>query len=225
MIQPIIENERYLTTEYVKRTGIRLQNVTAVGSHPLTCRLRELGNISVFRSLCEKDAADGALWYVLDTAENDLGELKDAVKLCRKKDLSLLCIILIKNIKNSPTIRQYSEMELLTVDEQLDEIRAVLSKASDVKAVVLDRLIGAQFDGVGLSEILKGAEAGTITVTQDMAQRYFSALYLPDALSAILTVAEKGKTDPLFAKLDACVKAHKGLWNAEAEKILLSALA
>ena len=44
-------------------------------------------------------------------------------------------------------------------------------------------------------------------------------------LTAIADFAEKGKTDPLFAKLDACVKAHKGLWNAEAEKILLSALA
>ena len=31
---------------------------------------------------------------------------------------------------------------------------------------------------------------------------------------------ELGKTDPLFAKLDASVKAHRGLWNEEAEKIL-----
>ena len=44
-------------------------------------------------------------------------------------------------------------------------------------------------------------------------------------LTAIADFAEKGKTNPLFAKLDDCVKAHKGLWNAEAEKILLSALA
>ena len=44
-------------------------------------------------------------------------------------------------------------------------------------------------------------------------------------LTAIADFAEKGKTNPLFAKLDACVKANNGLWNAEAEKILLAELA
>ena len=39
-------------------------------------------------------------------------------------------------------------------------------------------------------------------------------------LTALTDFEELGKTDPLFAKLDACVKANRGLWNAEAEKIL-----
>lgn len=39
-------------------------------------------------------------------------------------------------------------------------------------------------------------------------------------LTAIDDFEELGKTDPLFAKLDASVKAHRGLWNEEAEKIL-----
>ena len=40
-------------------------------------------------------------------------------------------------------------------------------------------------------------------------------------LTAIDDFREKGKTDPLFTKLaDAC-DAHRGLWNADAEKILL----
>ena len=39
-------------------------------------------------------------------------------------------------------------------------------------------------------------------------------------LTAIDDFEELGKTDPLFAKLDASCKAHRGLWNAEAEKIL-----
>ncbi|MFV0466045.1 MAG: zinc-binding dehydrogenase [Lachnospiraceae bacterium] len=39
-------------------------------------------------------------------------------------------------------------------------------------------------------------------------------------LTAIDDFAELGKTDPLFAKLDASCKAHKGLWNTQAEKIL-----
>ena len=41
-------------------------------------------------------------------------------------------------------------------------------------------------------------------------------------LTAIADFEEKGKTDPLFAELDKIVKAHNGLWNAEAEKYLLA---
>ena len=39
-------------------------------------------------------------------------------------------------------------------------------------------------------------------------------------LTAIDDFEELGKTDSLFKKLDESCKAHKGLWNAEAEKIL-----
>ena len=41
-------------------------------------------------------------------------------------------------------------------------------------------------------------------------------------LTAIDAFGEKGRTDPLFAELDKICKAHKGMWNAEAEKYLLS---
>lgn len=41
-------------------------------------------------------------------------------------------------------------------------------------------------------------------------------------LTAIADFAEKGKTEPLFAALHDIVKRHKGLWNLEAEKYLLS---
>ena len=41
-------------------------------------------------------------------------------------------------------------------------------------------------------------------------------------LTAIDDFAEKGKTDPLFARLDELCKAHNGLWNGEAEKYLLA---
>lgn len=40
-------------------------------------------------------------------------------------------------------------------------------------------------------------------------------------LTAIADFAEKGKTDPMFAKLAEIVEKHNGLWNAEAEKYLL----
>ena len=39
-------------------------------------------------------------------------------------------------------------------------------------------------------------------------------------LTAIDDFEELGKNDPLFAKLDECCKRHRGLWSAEAEKIL-----
>ena len=39
-------------------------------------------------------------------------------------------------------------------------------------------------------------------------------------LTALTDFEELGKSDPLFAKLDKCVKANRGLWNGEAEQIL-----
>ena len=41
-------------------------------------------------------------------------------------------------------------------------------------------------------------------------------------LTALWDLAEKGKTDPLMAKLAKIVAANNGLWCAEAEKVLLS---
>ncbi|MFB6317212.1 zinc-binding dehydrogenase [Saccharicrinis sp. FJH54] len=45
--------------------------------------------------------------------------------------------------------------------------------------------------------------------------------HLDMPLTAISDFAEKGKTDPLFAKLDEICKAHNGLWSVEAETYLL----
>ena len=40
-------------------------------------------------------------------------------------------------------------------------------------------------------------------------------------LTAIADFEKLGESDPMFAELDALVKKHNGLWNAEAEKYLL----
>ena len=40
-------------------------------------------------------------------------------------------------------------------------------------------------------------------------------------LTAIADFREKGRTDPLYARLADCCGAHDGLWNSAAEKILL----
>ena len=41
-------------------------------------------------------------------------------------------------------------------------------------------------------------------------------------LTAIDDFAEKGKTDPMCAKLAEIVEAHNGLWSPEAEVYLLA---
>ena len=41
-------------------------------------------------------------------------------------------------------------------------------------------------------------------------------------LTAIADFERLGRTDPMFAKLAELCAAHNGLWNAEAEKFLLS---
>jgi hypothetical protein len=41
-------------------------------------------------------------------------------------------------------------------------------------------------------------------------------------LTAIDDFAEKGKTDPFFAKLAEIVGRNRGLWSLEAEKYLLA---
>ena len=40
-------------------------------------------------------------------------------------------------------------------------------------------------------------------------------------LTAISDFEEKGKTNPVFAELHAACTRHKGLWNVEAENIVL----
>ncbi|MHC5067478.1 MAG: zinc-binding dehydrogenase [Planctomycetota bacterium] len=47
----------------------------------------------------------------------------------------------------------------------------------------------------------------------------YTQLDLP--LVAIADFAEEGKTNPLYAELDEVCKRHNGLWNPEAEKVIL----
>ena len=50
----------------------------------------------------------------------------------------------------------------------------------------------------------------------------YTHIHMP--LTAIDDFAEKGKTDPMYAKLAELCEKHNGLWNGEAEKYLLSQL-
>ena len=208
MKDTVIQNEAYLTNEYLERRDIRACNPVVIGRHPFTQKLADIPNArtALFPTLAAYESADKSklnsneLWYVLDMASPDLGELKSTVEQCKRDNICLLCIILFKNIKCSTVIHRYAEMELLTaMDDELGEVRAILSGYENTSAIILDRLMGAEFDGICLSDIIREAEEnGTITVTQDMANRYFSALYLPDAVTAIMTVSYDGKTGNIY---------------------------
>lgn len=208
-MNPLIQNETCLITEYAARKGLRVHDVTAVGGHPLARRLSDCGAV-----LCPAaDAATkvtGELWYVLDLAHPNLNELRQLAALCRENGCKLLCIILIKNIKYHPSIQRYAEMELLTVmGGALGEARAILSECGGAKAVVLDRLFGAEYDAIGLRDLLKeAADKGTVTVTQEMAGRFGSFLYLPDAVSAVLTVSVKGEPGNLYNATSCCLSEY-----------------
>ena len=202
MIKTVIENERFLTTEYAKRKGLTAQGCSIIGSHPFAVGLTDLcpGGVRLFPTLSAIKEPLRELWYVFDTASPDINELARAAELCGKEKATLLCIILIKNIKADPVIMRYAEMELLTaMDGELGEVRSILSGCENAKAVVLDRLTGAEYDSIELRSILKeAAESGTVTVSQDMANRYSSVLYYPDAVTAVLTVSRYGKPGNIY---------------------------
>ena len=199
-LQPIIENEAYLITEYIRSKKLLVSNAAVIGRHPLAGRLWQAAGalLPLCPALDALSEPFGAMWYVLDMSDCDLGELEQAVELCRSKAAELVCIILLSNIKHNTSIQRYAEMELLSATVALHKVRAILSGYERVKAVVLDRLFGAEHDGIGLGEILRKAEKGAVTVSQGMAMRGFSALYLPDAVAAVLTVDAKGKYGNLY---------------------------
>ncbi len=69
----------------------------------------------------------------------------------------------------------------------------------------------------GLSEIVNV----TATLPEIKAGKILGYTQFDMPLVALTDFEQLGKTDPLFEKLDQSVKKHGGLWNAEAETILL----
>ncbi len=61
----------------------------------------------------------------------------------------------------------------------------------------------------------------TAKLPEILAGKILSYTHINMPLTAIEDFEELGKTDPLFAKLHKSVVEHNGLWNVEAEKILL----
>lgn len=68
---------------------------------------------------------------------------------------------------------------------------------------------------------LNAAKEATLNLPKIPGGKKLLYTHISLPLTAISEFAEKGKTDPLFAKLNELCKATGGLWNAAAEKYLL----
>ncbi|MDR2353173.1 MAG: zinc-binding dehydrogenase [Deltaproteobacteria bacterium] len=94
-----------------------------------------------------------------------------------------------------------------------DDLKEAIKLSSEKKlrpAVMLTHISGLNAVAQAVTN-LPGLKAGKILT--------YTHIDLP--LTAISDFQELGKTNPLFQKLHSSVEAHQGLWNAEAEGILL----
>lgn len=200
MIESVIKNEIYQSACYIKRKKLQQDGIVLIGSHRVTEYLKATtkyleSNSPLFSCAAEVTGGFTHMWYVLQAANYDANDLKIAIDICEKNHAKLLAIVLLSNIKANPIIKKYAEMELLTVmDSELGELKEILSKAQNASLLFFDRIFGADFDSMNLSAIAKEAQNdNTISITQDMANRYISMLYISDAINAAFTVSQFGK--------------------------------
>jgi len=86
-------------------------------------------------------------------------------------------------------------------------------------------LISNGFDLAGIITHVGGLDAvipATLNLPSIHGGKKLMYTHLSMPLTAIDDFEEKGKTEPLFAELDKLCKAHRGLWNLEAEKFLMA---
>lgn len=200
MIESVIKNEIYMSTRYVKDKGLMQDGIVLVGTHRvceyLKAATKQLGaEAPLFPAAAEVSGSFSRLWYVLKAEDYDADDLRTALDICKNNNAKLLVIVLLSNIKANPTIEKYAEMELFTVmDDELGEIRSILSGQDNVSLLFFDRIFSADFDCFQLSAIAKEAQdSKTVSITQDMANRFTSALYISDAIDAAFTVSKLGK--------------------------------
>ncbi|MBQ6087462.1 MAG: zinc-binding dehydrogenase [Bacteroidales bacterium] len=85
-------------------------------------------------------------------------------------------------------------------------------------------LMGKGMDPAGLITHIGGLDAvidTTLNLPDIPGGKKMIYTHLTMPLTAIADFAELGKSKPFYAELDRLVKAHNGLWNAEAEAFLL----
>ena len=208
MLNTVKENEIYLCADAVCRRSLADSDVCVIGRGFLTDALKAtseyLGENHAFcRTAGEAPSGCTKLWYVLDAEGPDVAGFDAALDLCVSQQLELTVIILLSNINSQSEIQKYAEMELIASHPALAEIREKLKSCCQsggrVKAVFCDRLFCVISDPLGLREIADKAQNDhTITINQSDALTYTSALYLPDAVTAIYTVSKHGRVGNVY---------------------------
>lgn len=200
MADIIFKNEIYLSAEYIRRKGLMQDSIALIGDAKPAAYLKAtseyLGvNMAHFSSATDVQGKFSHYWYVLNAVDYDEEDLQNAVIKSERSGAAFLCIILLENIKESDTIQKYAEMELITaMEDQLGALRKILSGYKNVRAIFFDRIFGGDFDCFGLAQIAQEAqESNQVTVRQAMANRFTSALYIGDAVTAVYTVSKLGK--------------------------------
>ena len=205
MIDSVIKNEIIMSAAYIKRKELNQEGVCIVGSHPVAAYLSKTteslgGIIPLFSSVTDVQGNFSRLWYVIEAENYNANDLGIAIKTCEQKQAEFLCIILLPNIKGNAIIQKYAEMELFTaMSDVLDPLRKQLSGHRNVRAIFLDRIFGGEFDCFDLAAISREVqENNMIRLTQSMANRYASALYISDAIDAVFTVSKLGKAGNVY---------------------------
>lgn len=205
MTESVIKNEIYMSVRYIKDKELIQDDVCIVGEHKaagyLSMTAESLGiKAQKLNTAAEAKSGFKQMWYVIDADSRDLSDFDTAIKLCEKKNKKLVCIILLSEIRANNLIARYSEMELLTaMSHALNELRRKLSGHDNTCAIFFDRIIGAEFDCLGLADIANEAQNDmTVTVSQSMADTYTSALYISDAVNAVFTVAKYGRPGNVY---------------------------
>ena len=173
-----IENELFLSTEYIRKNSLHSANSVRTEGDSLICEylkrtLELLGCGEALDTYSE-------LWYVLSSASYDEKALVTVLDNSVKENKQLLLIILSENIPAHPAIQIYAEMEWIAADEKLRRIRELIRSRhaeNSTKVLLCDRLFGAGFDALSLKEILQEAQTDhKITLFETDMRRRFSAL-------------------------------------------------
>ena len=86
-------------------------------------------------------------------------------------------------------------------------------------------LMGKGLDPAGLVTHVGGIDAvidTTLNLSQIPGGKKLIYMHIDMPLTAISDFGKKGEGNPIFARLDAICREHKGLWSVEAENYLLA---
>ena len=207
MLNTVRENEIALCAEAIRRRSLSDSGVCIIGkgllADALASTAKALGELRLFCSADEIRAGSGKLWYIIDAAAHNAADLDAVLALCTENQVELTVIVLLSNIKPHSVIQKYAEMELIATHPVLAELRGKLAsscrKGGSIRALFCDRLFCADSDPLGLSAIAREAEeSGTVTLSNTDAPICSSALYLPDAVTAVYTVSKFGKPGNVY---------------------------